>query len=105
MFVNIFLEEVFRFMNEKELYELWCKKATDDKDLQDELLAIKDDEEAIKDRFYRDLEFGTGGLRGVIGAGSYRMNIYTVRRKRCNRLRQPYKVRCFRKSGCIRTCR
>ncbi len=67
-------------MNEKELYELWCEKATDDKDLQDELASIKGDDEAILDRFYRDLEFGTGGLRGVIGAGSYRMNIYTVRR-------------------------
>lgn len=67
-------------MNEKELYSLWCEKATEDPDLQNELKSIADDEEAIKDRFYRDLEFGTGGLRGVIGAGSYRMNIYTVRR-------------------------
>ncbi|MGN0692312.1 MAG: phospho-sugar mutase [Oscillospiraceae bacterium] len=67
-------------MNEKELYALWCEKAVDDPDLQTELKSIADDDEAIKDRFYRDLEFGTGGLRGVIGAGSYRMNIYTVRR-------------------------
>ncbi|MGN0667378.1 MAG: phospho-sugar mutase [Huintestinicola sp.] len=67
-------------MNEKELYSLWCEKATDDPDLQTELKSIEGDEEAIKDRFYRDLEFGTGGLRGVIGAGSYRMNIYTIRR-------------------------
>ena len=67
-------------MNEKELYALWCEKATDDPDLQTELKSIAGDDEAIKDRFYRDLEFGTGGLRGVIGAGAYRMNVYTVRR-------------------------
>ncbi len=67
-------------MNERELYTLWCEKATDDPDLQTELKSIEGDSEAIKDRFYRDLEFGTGGLRGVIGAGSYRMNVYTVRR-------------------------
>ena len=67
-------------MNEKELYALWCEKATDDPDLQTELKSIAGDDEAIKDRFYRDLEFGTGGLRGFIGAGAYRMNVYTVRR-------------------------
>lgn len=67
-------------MNEKELYALWLEKAVDDPDLQTELKSIEGDDEAIKDRFYRDLEFGTGGLRGVIGAGSYRMNVYTVRR-------------------------
>lgn len=67
-------------MNEKELYELWCENAFDDPDLQTELKSIAGDEEGIKDRFYRDLEFGTGGLRGVIGAGAYRMNIYTIRR-------------------------
>lgn len=67
-------------MTERELYDIWCKNACDDPDLQDELAGIKDDEDAISDRFYRDLEFGTGGLRGVIGAGTNRMNIYTVRR-------------------------
>ena len=67
-------------MNEMELYSLWCEKAVDDPDLQTELKSIAGDSDAIKDRFYRDLEFGTGGLRGVIGAGSYRMNVYTVRR-------------------------
>ncbi len=67
-------------MNESELYSLWCEKATDDPDLQTELKSIAGDSDAITDRFYRDLEFGTGGLRGVIGAGSYRMNIYTIRR-------------------------
>lgn len=67
-------------MTEIELYELWCKNATADKDLQEELASIKGDNEAVRDRFYRDLEFGTGGLRGVIGAGTNRMNIYTIRR-------------------------
>ncbi len=63
-----------------ELYNLWCENAKEDADLQTELADIKDDNDAINDRFYRDLEFGTGGLRGVIGAGTNRMNIYTVRR-------------------------
>ena len=67
-------------MTEKELYTLWCENAKDDPDLCTELESIKDDNDAIVDRFYRDLEFGTGGLRGVIGAGTNRMNIYTVRR-------------------------
>lgn len=67
-------------MTEKELYKLWCEKAVDDPDLQTELKAIENDDEAILDRFYRDLEFGTGGLRGVIGAGAYRLNVYTIRR-------------------------
>lgn len=67
-------------MTEMELYKLWCEKATEDTDLQTELAGIKDNIDEINDRFYRDLEFGTGGLRGVIGAGTNRMNIYTVRR-------------------------
>lgn len=61
-----------------EKYNLWCINATQDKDLIEELRNIKDDENAINDAFYRDLEFGTGGLRGVIGAGTNRMNVYTV---------------------------
>ncbi len=67
-------------MTEMELYKLWCDNADEDEDLVKELKEIAGDEEAIKDRFYRDLEFGTGGLRGVIGAGAYRLNIYTIRR-------------------------
>ena len=63
-----------------ELYSLWCKNAVDDSDLQEELKSIENDTPAIRDRFYRDLEFGTGGLRGVIGAGTNRLNIYTIRR-------------------------
>ena len=63
-----------------EVYNSWLKNAADDPDLITELEAVIDDENAVSDRFYRDLEFGTGGLRGVLGAGTNRMNIYTVRR-------------------------
>lgn len=62
-------------MTEMELYNLWCENAKEDADLQTELADIKDDNDAINDRFYRDLEFGTGGLRGVIGA-RYKPNEY-----------------------------
>ena len=67
-------------MDYKELYRYWCEDEYFDDATRNELLAIADDEEQIEDRFYKDLEFGTGGLRGVIGAGTNRMNIYTVRR-------------------------
>lgn len=62
----------------KSLYSLWKEKAVLDADLQDELNAIDGNEDEILDRFYKNLEFGTGGLRGVIGAGTNRMNVYTV---------------------------
>ena len=65
-------------MDLKKNYELWLEKATEDVDLQTELKSIAGNDAEIEDRFYRELEFGTGGLRGVIGAGTYRMNIYTV---------------------------
>ena len=61
-----------------EQYKLWCQKATIDPDLVAELKSIEGNDEAISDAFYKDLEFGTGGLRGVIGAGTNRMNVYTV---------------------------
>ncbi|MBO5359685.1 MAG: phospho-sugar mutase [Clostridia bacterium] len=64
--------------NIHQLYELWQKNAVLDSDLTDELNAIAGNEEEILDRFYKTLEFGTGGLRGVIGAGTNRMNVYTV---------------------------
>ena len=60
------------------LYALWSEKAVLDADLVDELKSIDGKEDEILDRFYRSLEFGTAGLRGVIGAGTNRMNIYTV---------------------------
>ena len=62
----------------QETYRLWCDKATRDADLTQELQQIKSVPAEIEDRFYRELEFGTGGLRGVIGAGTNRMNVYTV---------------------------
>lgn len=60
-------------------YQKWCTDSYFDDDTKAELAAIADDKAEIEDRFYRTLEFGTGGLRGVIGAGTNRMNIYTVR--------------------------
>ncbi len=65
-------------MDTKALYSLWLEKATVDPDLKAELLSVSGNDEEISDRFYRELEFGTGGLRGVIGAGTNRMNYYTV---------------------------
>ncbi|MDY6017686.1 MAG: phospho-sugar mutase [Oscillospiraceae bacterium] len=61
-----------------KLYELWLEKTADNAEIQKELLSIKGNEEEILDRFYRNLEFGTAGLRGVLGAGTNRMNTYTV---------------------------
>lgn len=66
-------------MDPHSLYRTWLDK-TDDKEFKKELSAISKDAPEIKDRFYRDLEFGTGGLRGIIGIGTNRMNVYTVRR-------------------------
>ena len=66
-------------MSYREVYRFWTQDAYFDEDTKNELLSINDEKE-IKDRFYKDLEFGTGGLRGVIGAGTNRMNIYTVRK-------------------------
>ena len=66
-------------MNYKDIYQQWCTDSYFDEATKAELKSIADDEKEIQDRFYRQLEFGTGGLRGVIGAGTNRMNIYTVR--------------------------
>lgn len=67
-------------MNYKEQYEVWLSNPYFDDDTKAELKAIASDEKEIEDRFYKELEFGTGGLRGVIGAGLNRMNVYTVRK-------------------------
>ena len=67
-------------MDINALYNEWLEKATGDPDLKAELESIKGKDDEILDRFYRSLEFGTAGLRGVIGAGTNRMNIYTVGR-------------------------
>lgn len=67
-------------MNYKEEYNKWLTDSYFDQETKEELKAIVGEEREIEDRFYRELEFGTGGLRGVIGAGTNRMNIYTVRK-------------------------
>lgn len=67
-------------MNYTETYKQWLESDYFDEDTKKELLDIKDDNNEIQERFYKELEFGTGGLRGIIGAGSNRMNIYTVRK-------------------------
>ncbi len=67
-------------MSYREIYESWLENPYFDEETKKELRALKDDEKEIEDRFYRELEFGTAGLRGVIGAGTNRMNIYTVRK-------------------------
>ena len=66
-------------MDIMKLYETWLEKATEDADLIAELESIKGDQREINERFYTSLKFGTAGLRGVIGAGTNRMNIYVVR--------------------------
>ena len=65
-------------MGYKEEYKKWCEGEEFDQETKKELLSIKDDEKEIEDRFYKELEFGTAGLRGIIGAGTNRMNKYTV---------------------------
>ncbi len=65
-------------MNYREKYDKWCKDTTIDEKDREELKLIEKNEEEIQDRFYKDLEFGTAGLRGVIGIGTNRMNKYTV---------------------------
>lgn len=67
-------------MSEYQMYKRWTTKAVDDRDVAEELAAVNGDDEAINDRFYRELDFGTGGMRGVLGAGTNRMNIYTIRK-------------------------
>ena len=67
-------------MDAKKRYEEWLENPYFDQETKEELKKIADNEKEIQDRFYRDLEFGTGGLRGVIGAGTNRVNIYTVRK-------------------------
>lgn len=67
-------------MSYKEQYDFWLSDAYFDEATKEELRSIAGNEKEIEDRFYKELEFGTGGLRGVIGAGTNRMNIYTVRK-------------------------
>ncbi len=67
-------------MSAKEQFNSWLNNDYFDEATKNELLAIRNDEKEIEERFYKDLEFGTAGLRGIIGAGTNRMNIYTVRK-------------------------
>lgn len=67
-------------MGYREVYEEWLSDVYFDDATKAELRELQGNEKEIEDRFYRELEFGTGGLRGVIGAGTNRMNIYTVRK-------------------------
>jgi len=72
-----FLEEIMDYLAK---YKEWLSKESFDADTKAELEAIKGNDKEIEDRFYKELEFGTGGLRGVIGAGTNRINIYTIRK-------------------------
>ena len=67
-------------MNYKEIYNEWMESSYFDEETKRELAKIADNDTEIKERFYKSLEFGTGGLRGIIGAGTNRMNVYTVRK-------------------------
>ncbi|NLP13056.1 MAG: phospho-sugar mutase [Clostridium sp.] len=67
-------------MSSNAVFKFWLENEYFDKEIRDELNGIKDNPEEIEERFYKDLEFGTGGLRGIIGAGTNRMNIYSVRK-------------------------
>lgn len=67
-------------MGYMEEFNFWLEDDYFDRQTKEELLAIRNDTKEVEDRFYKELEFGTGGLRGVIGAGTNRMNIYTVRK-------------------------
>ena len=67
-------------MEYRERYEEWISNPYFDEATREELKKIADDDNEIKERFYKDLEFGTAGLRGIIGAGTNRLNIYTVRK-------------------------
>lgn len=80
MVYNIVDTEDNYMVDIKKEYERWVKCALEDPDLVKELKDFSNDEKKIEDAFYRNLEFGTGGLRGVIGAGTNRMNIYMVRK-------------------------
>ena len=67
-------------MNDMQRYQQWLSDPAIDEATKAELRKIADDAKEIKERFYKELEFGTGGLRGIIGAGSNRLNRYTVGR-------------------------
>ena len=67
-------------MDYMETYQAWLDNPYFDEETKNELKELRNNESEIKERFYMDLEFGTAGLRGIIGAGTNRMNVYTVRK-------------------------
>ena len=67
-------------MNVQERYTLWCTSPLVDEESKKELLALAGDQTEIEDRFYQELSFGTAGLRGILGPGDNRMNVYNVRK-------------------------
>ena len=67
-------------MNSKLIYEQWLNSPVYDDEIKQELMELKNNDKEIEERFYKELEFGTAGLRGIIGAGTNRMNKYTVRK-------------------------
>ena len=69
-----------KYMDYQKKYQEWLTDSYFDENTKEELRQIADDEKEIKERFYKSLEFGTAGLRGIIGAGTNRINIYTVRK-------------------------
>ncbi len=82
-------------MSINRLYNLWVENALEDKDLISELIYINENENEIYERFYKELDFGTAGLRGIIGAGTNRVNIYTIRKVTqglANYLKKKYKI-------------
>ena len=87
-------------MDYKKVYEEWLTNPFFDEATRQELAAIKDDEREIKERFYMDLEFGTAGLRGIIGAGTNRMNNYIVA-KATQGLANYIKQRKKQAKGCL----
>ena len=88
-------------MDAEKTYQFWLEDSYFDEETKKELRRIDGDEKEIKERFYRDLEFGTGGLRGVIGAGTNRMNIYTVRKATQGLANFIIKERAQSKGGCL----
>lgn len=67
-------------MSWKEIADKWLNNESLDGDLKEQLYKLKEDEKSLEELFYKNLEFGTGGMRGEIGPGTNRMNIYTVRK-------------------------
>ena len=83
-------------MTYKEKYKSWINSNFIDLELKKEIAQLVDEKE-IEDRFYKDLEFGTGGLRGLIGAGTNRMNIHTIG-KATQGLIRLFKIKVYRKN-------